>query len=556
MRYLLSIPLILSLCLALECGRDNFIAAGSSVSGNAKVSGALSKKDGSPASHTQVLLIPSDFNPLSGTQQSTAEALFIDTTDNEGGYVFAGIPPNTYSIEAKGIVDGTKLLIERIEVGSDTVRVNDGVLQQPGAIKIMLPAGIDSVNGYVYIPGTDVFAFLNDRSDFVVLYSVPAAPGAGVAVDYAVSGAALQPKVLAENISVVPESTVTMVYSAWLHAKKVYFNTTASGANVNRNVVGFPVLIRLTTAGFDFTQAKPGGNDVRFANSNNVSLPYEVERWDPAGGHAEIWVKADTVFGDNNSQYIVFYWGNATAVSESNGATVFDTSNGFQGVWHLAEAGNAVAVDATLNHYNGTPFNLTAASAVQGTVGMARQFNGQSSYITMPGTATGALDFPKNATYSVSAWVNADSLNERYRIIASKGNKQYNLQVKNTDEWEFTEFRDTPQDSVGWEETTTPAMTGAWTYLVGVRAGTMQYLYANGVCVDSSTTLFPLKASDTLRQRDQTKDFTIGKLPDSPSYFFSGKIDEVRVSNVQLGPDWIQLCYMNQRTDDKLVYYK
>jgi hypothetical protein len=231
---------------------------------------------------------------------------------------------------------------------------------------------------------------------------------------------------------------------------------------------------------------------------------------------------------------------------------VFDTANGFQGVWHLSTGGGAVA-DATPNHFNGTPYGLPAASVVPGYIGMARQFDGQSSYITMQGTATGALDFPKNGAYCISAWVSADTLNGRYRIIASKGNKQYNLQIKNTDEWEFAEFRDTPQDSVGWEETATPAAMDAWTYVVGMRVGAIQYLYVNGSCVDSSITLFPLKASDTLRQRDQTNNFTLGKLPALQSYFFAGIIDEVRVSSRGLSADWIRLCYMNQRMDDQLV---
>jgi hypothetical protein len=93
----------------------------------------------------------------------------------------------------------------------------------------------------------------------------------------------------------------------------------------------------------------------------------------------------------------------------------------------------------------------------------------------------------------------------------------------------------------------------AWTYVVGMRVGAMQYLYVNGNCVDSSIILFPLKASDSLRQRDETNNFTIGKLPALQSYFFAGIIDEVRVSNKELNADWIHLCYMNQRMDDKFV---
>jgi hypothetical protein len=43
-----------------------------------------------------------------------------------------------------------------------------------------------------------------------------------------------------------------------------------------------------------------------------------------------------------------------------------------------------------------------------------------------------------------------------------------------------------------------------------------------------------------------------GNLP----YFFKGMIDEIRISNVAYGPDWIKLCYMNQKAQDALVVFK
>jgi len=46
----------------------------------------------------------------------------------------------------------------------------------------------------------------------------------------------------------------------------------------------------------------------------------------------------------------------------------------------------------------------------------------------------------------------------------------------------------------------------------------------------------------------------------APSYdgfcYFKGKIDEVRISSAPLSPDWIRLCFMNQRENDKLVSFK
>ena len=52
----------------------------------------------------------------------------------------------------------------------------------------------------------------------------------------------------------------------------------------------------------------------------------------------------------------------------------------------------------------------------------------------------------------------------------------------------------------------------------------------------------------------------IGKTPPGTNnwspYFFKGMVDEVRISNIALSADWIKLCYMNQRIDDKLVIFK
>ena len=46
------------------------------------------------------------------------------------------------------------------------------------------------------------------------------------------------------------------------------------------------------------------------------------------------------------------YWGNPGATPISNSAAVFDTANGFAGVWHLGENGDSI-YDATGNAFNG-----------------------------------------------------------------------------------------------------------------------------------------------------------------------------------------------------------
>jgi hypothetical protein len=194
--------------------------------------------------------------------------------------------------------------------------------------------------------------------------------------------------------------------------------------------------------------------------------------------------------------------------------------------------------------------------SVQGIIGNANVFNG-ADFIEMRGTASSTLNFPQHGTYSVSAWVNIDSLAGEYQMIASKGDKQYNLQFKEaTKNWQFTEY----QDTIGWDETSSGASARSWVYLVGVRANLKQYLYVNGVCADSGIYNLPYSPSDTTYAerhgyRNTTCNFMIGKKVDYSAWFFKGMIDEVRVSSTAQSRDWIKLCYMNQRNDDRLVVF-
>jgi hypothetical protein len=248
------------------------------------------------------------------------------------------------------------------------------------------------------------------------------------------------------------------------------------------------------------------------------------------------------------------YWGASTGsaqASESNGPAVFDTAAGFQGVWHMNQAAQATARDATFNGYDGTPSD-TSPMPVAGAIGTAQRFNGVSACIAMRGTAAGRLDFPQNGTYTVSAWALADSLDNTYHVIASKQLYQYTLQVRGDNRWEFHEFNDAGR----FESTNDQAVIGVWTHLVGVRNGSRQYLYINGELADSV-----VKFADTNTVRVTTDDLFIGRLPAFDGYgrtwrFFNGMIDEVGIANVARSPDWIRLSYMNQKAGNTLVEFK
>jgi hypothetical protein len=557
MNYMTHKAFMLSVCalMTVRCTNLSDLAGAGSETTNS-LTGVIAKADGSAPSPALVLLIPHSYDIV---KDPSLPGSLTDTTDSLGRYDFRNVDTGIYSIQAAGLAEGTRALMSRVHVAGDTVIVPTDTLQAPGSVKVMLPDSANTTTGYLYVPGTTIFIFLRNSNGSVVLDSVPA--GAIPAVSYS-STSSTAASVIRYDVPVAPGDTTIVWNPSWKYARTLRLNTTPSGAGVAGTVVGFPVLVRLPSGNFSFAQAKADGADIRFTKPDNTFLPYEIEQWDSAQGAAAIWVKADTILGSSDSQNIVMYWGNPDAAKASNSAAVFDTANGFQGVWHLSGSGTATAYDATGNHYDGTPYNTTASSSVAGAIGNARAFNGSSQYITMSNTASSKLNFPEDGSYSMSVWVYADALDTLWRAIAGKGHEQYYVQLKNFGNgratWEFVEF----QDQKGWyyTEDSTPPAPGSrtWLNLVGVRSGTSQRLYINGQLVKDGASLM-----GGAYARTTTDNFMIGRYPRSvsiPYYqgfsYFKGRIDEVRVCNAAPSADWIKLCYMNQKGNDALVVFE
>jgi hypothetical protein len=201
---------------------------------------------------------------------------------------------------------------------------------------------------------------------------------------------------------------------------------------------------------------------------------------------------------------------------------------------------------------------MSNANIVSGTIGVARSFN-DSGYIQMVGTAASKLDFAESDFYTVSAWVFADTLDygtdtgsgRHDMTIVAKDNCQYSLKCLRIN-FAFAQYKDV----TGWQSSISLAVTGTWKYVVGVHAGIRQYLYIDGVCMVDSVNF----VETANKPRSTMSDVTIGKTPPGTNkwapYFFKGKIDEVRMSNVAVSADWIKLCYENQKGNNVVVQFK
>ncbi len=354
----------------------------------------------------------------------------------------------------------------------------------------------------------------------------------------------------------------------WKFSREVLFNTSATGANVARDVADFPVAVAMSASSFDFALARPDGADIRFtAVKDGAPLPHSVEHWSRDDRVALVWVKVDVVRGNSASQSIVMHWGNAAAMDAGNSAAVFDTKNGFVGVWHLAEDGNTREggyVDATANSAHATGVNLKAESRAAGVLGPAVALrHADKQWIKIDGEKRKLFDLTDRLTFSVWAW--ADSYANRgdearralpgYETMIAKGDNSWRLQKFGVRDWhkppaELVEIcvERAPRGDlcvVG----KTDMVTGKWFHMVGVQDHPQAKLYVNGVLDKVETFDVPWSSGD--------HSVGIGNQSQFPQQgrSWDGRIDECRFMSVAKDDHWIKLDYESQKPGQRFLTF-
>ena len=530
----LSILLFLCTLLLLECISN--VAGGIGHEGEAKIYGKVvyADSDSIPTGASVFINVDTYIHLVNASQENRSPDAYIDES---GNFIIDACPEGNYVIE---INDGKNKAVSihcEVRYGDTSVTLSPDTLR---ATSIICGRIIDSSYTisqlYMYLKGLERVAVVDTTNDSFTFYDIPSG-------SYEIVGGVnttLNAQIEFGKLEIDPEDTLFVEYkyladtTVKVVSKTITFNTSSSGADIMNNVYNIPVLIRLDQNTFDFSNTLEGGKDIYFTKGNGDDLYHEIEYWNSAEMNAAIWVRIDTVYGNRTSQSIIMHWGSHVAGSRESSHEVFDTSLGFQGVWHFSEINADTLADATANNFYGIPNALLPD--VQGKIGYAKSFNGISDYITMPSTNNSILNFPENGTYSLSAWIFIKSSDTLFHSIVTKGNRMYGLQLN--DSLEFFEYSET----TSWNITNAKIDTGSWYYCTGVRNGESQYLYIDGVCVDST-----IYTHGNLRNRVDTESLCIGnRVNSSEDGFFNGYIDEVRIHSRALDPDWIKLSYINQ----------
>ena len=357
----------------------------------------------------------------------------------------------------------------------------------------------------------------------IVAGSIPSQPGI-YRDTVTVTAANASPTTLAYVV------TLAVTADTWSHSKAVAtINTTPAGSDIASPLIGFPYVVRLNAANFDFSQAMKSGDDIGFTREGGTTpLPFQIESWDSAGANAAVWVKVDSIFPNNATQAIRMHWGRKGSRGASSGNGVFPAANGFAGVWHL----NRGSEDATVNAFDGMD-NYTGDAPAR--VANGRSFSGAGSFITIP-VPFSAL--PSAITYS--AWIKANSLKPNGHTILYTGTKGEAWLSHEADSMVFS----VKFPVAGWVGVKTgPVLeTGKWFHVAGVwRKGMDIALYVNGA--KAVTVAAP---NEDLNNPPGFYSPSIGAYNAGYGFLFDGVIDEAGISSTARSADWIKLSYYNQ----------
>jgi hypothetical protein len=363
-------------------------------------------------------------------------------------------------------------------------------------------------------------------------------------------------------------------YSTWAGHRNVFLNTTISGAGVAGTVTNFPVLVRLSTADSTlFAQARGNGADIRFTKADNTTrFAHQIDLWDSAGRKAAVWVKVDSVKGNNSAQMIRMHWGKADAADSSKGSAVF--TNGFADVWHLGDAaGSTPRPNALAGRNTAVPVNVAGDYAPRtGMIGKADTLRGGfggtgpngSNIVNYDRIDLGANtnDYANGFTFSTWVYPTKEGLNVNYYVASSdafgtNGNVT-GLIIAGTSSSRGVKFRqrNSGTANVGIINTGSGELDGldSWRHVVYTKeAGTGSMLvYRDGemVAIDGGG----LEAFSTQARAQNWLGSSHPGLQYSDSGF-AGLMDEARLATTSRSADWVRLEYQNQKAAQSLVFF-
>jgi hypothetical protein len=352
-----------------------------------------------------------------------------------------------------------------------------------------------------------------------------------------------------------PDATQTFtltVIQAWYNASWLYRKTiTINHAKVAAHLSNFPVLVSITDAGLA-TSAQSSGNDILFTASDGVTkLNHQIESYTSGTGALVAWVSVTSVSRTVDTT-VYMYYGNGAAASQQNASGTWDAN--YRGVWHFNQSPTGSTndiLDSTSNANNGSSQgSMTSGNQVSGQFSGSLSFNGSANYVSTANLMT----VPQ--VYTEEAWV---------KTSTASGHKIFGF-----------ESNQTGTGSTSWNTNIYIGSDGqAYAGIFNVSFPTYSATYATAVndnvwhdvvaTYDSGTTVLSLYVDGTLRSttavpavQSSTGYWRMGSYKlsgwtNGSDGFYTGGMDEVRLSTTARSAGWITTEYNNENSPSTFV---
>jgi hypothetical protein len=333
----------------------------------------------------------------------------------------------------------------------------------------------------------------------------------------------------------------------WQYSK----NVTIESGQVHVDLVNFPVLLTLYDQDLHDHVEQSNGNDIAFY-AGETKLDHEIEFFsrDYNNSHARltVWIRIPELSSTIDT-IISMYYGNATIGPQENPSGVWGSQ--YRGVWHLNESvgGSMAMSDSSGNSNHGTDIDspqLDQSGQIEQSVEFSTGTNQSIEILNNPGLLN-------VNTFTVQAWVYADSFTMWHTLLSKSGGPMdsrsvmyYDFYMSVSSFGEIFVGLSSPSTFDEWYTGVVMAPAEWYQMTFTYNSSTsMGILYLNGTQVASHNfTLGTLIAN--------TKPFSIGWNRVWIEEIWNGRIDEVRILNSILSPEFIEMEYVNQLNPDSL----
>ena len=281
----------------------------------------------------------------------------------------------------------------------------------------------------------------------------------------------------------------------------------------------------------DFSVMKPNGEDIRFVSQDGLTVfDVEIESADNGAGFIIAWTKIPSI-SDGTEFYV--YYNNPSASSAGTSTGVWSN---YQAVYHLNQSvlGANSTKDSTGNTNDGTPQNF-----VIGDLGAAGQINGA---IDFPGV-NAEIDVVNNGSLNITNDITVESW---LKLPIAAGGCMFQRSTVTTG-YRFVMF----DFRIFLVIFTTPSGSISAGGATQINDDTLHHALARrNSSGDIEIFLDGVKDNAVTPNRTEpiSDSATLASIGGDHFGFFSGILDEVRVSNNALSNDFITTQFNNQST--------